>query len=326
MKKIVCLALLFSLVVFIRLALADSLYLKDGTRLDGTVLEETPEWVLFEVYGGKVKFSHSEISRIERNSLTSTPAPKPVSVPSAPQAPEAKNIPLPAKRLSAERVTVPSAQSRLKSEYMSRVQGMYDGVKEELARLEVAKEAESKPAQGFKVQNALGSIGKISSFIPSNLTGEGWDRVRTHLDHFTNPKPISPADLKDTDKFLKWFGNTLVVLFFSAFVIFAYIWILRGQVTYWRALWFLIKFNIVTNILFMVSSKALVPNPGATPAFFEPGGPGLFLLLGFIVLTIFYWFAKMDFDSGVFKTTGLLILVVLASVFSGCAAAYFGLV
>jgi hypothetical protein len=329
MKKIIFFGLVFSFVIFIHSAFADSLYLKNGTKLDGTVLEETPDGVTFEVYGGKVKFLHSEIDRIEKNSLNSTPAPVTTAVPqpsTSSSSSQEKNIQAPNKQLPTERVAVPSQnKSKPKSEYMSRVQGMYDGAEAELARLKAAKVPEAKPIQVPEIRNIIGSVQGASHIVPSSLTGAGWDRVRAHLENLTNPKPIAPADLEGNALYI-FFGHALVVLFFSALVIFTYIWVLGNRsISYWRAVWFLFKFNFVTNITLAVSAATLVPKPGTVPTFFSPGGPGLFILLGFIVLSIFYWFAQRDFDSGFFKTTGLLVLVILAHIIASCGAAYFGL-
>ena len=76
MKKL-ALVVLFLCVMALSFDLfADTLRLKNGTQLEGMVVEETDEYVIFDVYGGTVKFLRSEINDIVKGPLKAEP-PKP---------------------------------------------------------------------------------------------------------------------------------------------------------------------------------------------------------------------------------------------------------
>ncbi|MBN1688229.1 MAG: hypothetical protein JW893_03940 [Candidatus Omnitrophica bacterium] len=72
-RQIVLLAAFFLLLLSAP-AQADILHLKTGHSLEGRVVEENNNGVIFEIEGGKVEFTHAEIARIERKELSQTQA------------------------------------------------------------------------------------------------------------------------------------------------------------------------------------------------------------------------------------------------------------
>ena len=249
---------------------ADIIYLKDGTKLEGTVIEETDEQVIFDVYGGKVTFLRSEVDRIEK---------KPVTRGKTPVFPKAVHS-------NSESTEV---------------------------------REENQP----KIPSLETQLNQVVSKIPEEWKGKGKEWLKLFLEKQKDKKPISIRDM-DFYMILILLIQMVATLLFTTLVVFGYIWIFDSQTTFWQALWFLVKCNILSNLLFRFASPMFIPEEGKRPEFWDKGGPGILIALAFIVLSTFYFFAKRDFDAGFFKTTGLLIVTVIASAIAGIVCAFFG--
>ncbi|MBI4115114.1 MAG: hypothetical protein HY447_00910 [Candidatus Omnitrophica bacterium] len=220
---------------------ADTLQLKNGVVLEGTIIEETENSVTFGVEGGSVKFSRSEIASLEKRPL-SKPLLKPKSAAPSPQTKE----------------------------------------------------------KWFK------DLGQ----------GDVLERIRSYVENASETNFITPAGFQP-DRIVPTLIRLVVAFFFTALVIMIYARLLgKAALTYGFSLWFLFKYNLVTNLVIMAAALiAGMANANPIP-----------IVIAFLfAIWFFFYFAKRELEFGFLKSLGLFALVV-ANMLPGVIMAAYGLI
>ena len=67
-QRVIFVSAITTVALFPSIACSDTIYLKNGARVDGTILSDTNDKISLQIDGGTVEFNRSEISKVEKNS------------------------------------------------------------------------------------------------------------------------------------------------------------------------------------------------------------------------------------------------------------------